>query len=1032
MRIRGRRVAWLLASALPLLAEENPISPPGRKTVPDNNLATADTDEIVVQQSQEEQLGDVYRPFDDDENDVGNEREGASEAIYSDGFRLPPLPGSSSKQTMSESPQILPRAEDDSSMLATEIDSLPEAQEGDSKAGKKPPDPTAPDASSEGDTVIEEDDKSKEDEPDPELETYEQDEDLDEDISGEAIENKNDLNQTSTEVLEASNKTTTSAGTENPLEESAGSEQHDTTAIDNDDDEDASLSRVSVDYASKSAGALIIEKSSGFKGTSNLLNGDKDRYAISPCENKKFVVISLSEDILVKQIKLANYERFSSTVKDFQVMGSQTLGKWADLGTYSAKPGNGEQTFDLSSPAWARYLKFKFLSHHGVEYYCTFSQIKVHGSTMVQGFHEQWEESKDDEDEDNDESTATDVESENEKLMEAVGEAVEGLVNSTEPVEQHAESESSPQPENESANPGGAAPECPESAEKTADQEVCKLSPSKELGDKLNGAVGLSDDELLSSLYDLIPSTLNTLPKTSRNSPGRQTSGGVLRTLHEMESLAMQSLYATSRKAADAAMSLVSHTSDEETITNPRMSERVGDAIFHYLGTELGLLSGMLEDPKADEDVAMPKETTDSIAPIKVEEKKVENEASQSAETPSISPGISSAGADTKASDSEVKSEPSPKSPGSQQEVQELPGAAEYSLDPGLIKMLENLPSAECLSKLDFSEFKARMTASKKTHNPSGATSSSGAAAMEPIFKKLTDEIKFLQNSLSVHDNFAKTSAACYQRILLDLILESERLRNDHEVRLRKLEKDYFSSPAGLLWKFCLSCAELFWKIMLLVSSAVSYICSPLLKWLASVARAAASVPGALVRRMLLQWPPIKDALLSNSDGSTSDMAKYIRPLTDQMDLLVEGLTVSDANQNIGDVSSKIGDDVWIFPILPIMLLVLLGRVIMCFTNPPAKLSKLPSNSELHAWRTKNALSGRNNIVVKSTSPTSKTSASGGTGNGESEIRKARTRSISGADKEGDDPPSLVSETTPGKPSSLAESKEAPPTSVTP
>ena len=69
-----------------------------------------------------------------------------------------------------------------------------------------------------------------------------------------------------------------------------------------------------------------------------MLNGDKDKYAIAPCEDKKFVVVSLSEDILVKQIKLANYERFSSSVKEFQVMGSQTMGKWFEMGTYMAKP----------------------------------------------------------------------------------------------------------------------------------------------------------------------------------------------------------------------------------------------------------------------------------------------------------------------------------------------------------------------------------------------------------------------------------------------------------------------------------------------------------------------------------------------------------------------------------------------------------------------------------------------------------------------------------------------------------------------
>lgn len=40
-----------------------------------------------------------------------------------------------------------------------------------------------------------------------------------------------------------------------------------------------------------------------------------------------------------------------------------------------------------------RYLKFKFLTHYGDEFYCTVSQIKVHGSTMMESFHDEWQQS---------------------------------------------------------------------------------------------------------------------------------------------------------------------------------------------------------------------------------------------------------------------------------------------------------------------------------------------------------------------------------------------------------------------------------------------------------------------------------------------------------------------------------------------------------------------------------------------------------------------------------------------------------------
>ena len=172
-----------------------------------------------------------------------------------------------------------------------------------------------------------------------------------------------------------------------------------TAPPDTDDDDDGPREQLLVDYASKLAGAQILEKSPSLKGTSNLLTGDIDKYAIAPCGDKKYVVIGLSEDILVKQIKLANYERYSSHVREFQVLASQEYPikgpeYWNDLGMYEAKSKSGEQTFELKEPAWARYLKIRFLSHYGKEHYCTISQIKVHGSTMLQGFHEQWIESE--------------------------------------------------------------------------------------------------------------------------------------------------------------------------------------------------------------------------------------------------------------------------------------------------------------------------------------------------------------------------------------------------------------------------------------------------------------------------------------------------------------------------------------------------------------------------------------------------------------------------------------------------------------
>ena len=143
-----------------------------------------------------------------------------------------------------------------------------------------------------------------------------------------------------------------------------------------------------INFASLAAGAVVLEKPKSSKGYSNLLNDDRDKYGISPCKDKKWLVIGLSEDILVRTVVMENYEKYSSLLHEFQVLGSTSYpaSEWYDFGNYTAEARLGAQYFHLEHPAWARYLKFKFLTMHGSEFYCTLSQIKVFGSTVLETF----------------------------------------------------------------------------------------------------------------------------------------------------------------------------------------------------------------------------------------------------------------------------------------------------------------------------------------------------------------------------------------------------------------------------------------------------------------------------------------------------------------------------------------------------------------------------------------------------------------------------------------------------------------------
>uniref|UniRef100_M4BPN2 SUN domain-containing protein n=1 Tax=Hyaloperonospora arabidopsidis (strain Emoy2) TaxID=559515 RepID=M4BPN2_HYAAE len=181
-------------------------------------------------------------------------------------------------------------------------------------------------------------------------------------------------------------------------------------------DADSVDTRTRQNYASLDAGATILDAAPDTKSPTNVLVPDKDRYMLTPCSNaRKWVVVSLSEDVsdaekrtlwvtVVERVSfplllcvillqvhadaiaVANYEKFSSPVKEFIVLGSVNYptDTWLVLGNFTAEHSNGEQIFQLDAQQHVRYIKFRILSHYGSEYYCTLSQLRVFGRTFTQ------------------------------------------------------------------------------------------------------------------------------------------------------------------------------------------------------------------------------------------------------------------------------------------------------------------------------------------------------------------------------------------------------------------------------------------------------------------------------------------------------------------------------------------------------------------------------------------------------------------------------------------------------------------------
>lgn len=140
-------------------------------------------------------------------------------------------------------------------------------------------------------------------------------------------------------------------------------------------------------YASAAKGAKVLAYNKEAKGVSNILCRDRDKYLRNPCSAEgKFVVIELSEETLVDTIGIANFEHYSSNLKEFELLGSLVYptDSWINLGNFTAANVKQAQIFSLPEPKWVRYLKLNLLSHYGYEFYCTVSILEAYGVDAIE------------------------------------------------------------------------------------------------------------------------------------------------------------------------------------------------------------------------------------------------------------------------------------------------------------------------------------------------------------------------------------------------------------------------------------------------------------------------------------------------------------------------------------------------------------------------------------------------------------------------------------------------------------------------
>ncbi|XRB16052.1 SUN domain-containing protein [Pseudoscourfieldia marina] len=209
-----------------------------------------------------------------------------------------------------------------------------------------------------------------------------------------------------------------------------------------------------VNYASDKNGARVVATNPGARGAKGLVTENKDHYMITECSARQWFVVELSQEVHAEAVTLANYEFYSSTVRVFQVLGTQetptyddgvsvftgqddevssddkatglaapgteggaSSGKnndkmltasdraevwrreagggveWIDMGTFEVEEGelHSPFSFSLTKPAWVRYIQVRVLEHEGTERFCTLSLIRVHGYNVVESLQREME-----------------------------------------------------------------------------------------------------------------------------------------------------------------------------------------------------------------------------------------------------------------------------------------------------------------------------------------------------------------------------------------------------------------------------------------------------------------------------------------------------------------------------------------------------------------------------------------------------------------------------------------------------------------
>jgi hypothetical protein len=97
--------------------------------------------------------------------------------------------------------------------------------------------------------------------------------------------------------------------------------------------------------------------------------------------------------------------------------------------------------------------------------------------------------------------------------------------------------------------------------------------------------------------------------------------------------------------------------------------------------------------------------------------------------------------------------------------------------------------NADCLKRLDFQEFKKNAMKAIQAQKGSATGTAGSIPKNEPIFKKLSDEIKVLQTSQGIYEQYIKALSTCYESLMSKMGDHIKSIEESQDSRLSSIEE---------------------------------------------------------------------------------------------------------------------------------------------------------------------------------------------------------------------------------------------------